>query len=270
MTRGATMVASLITLAVIAMASSADANPTQPEKLWDGFRAPTGIATAPDGTVYVSNWGAGTVERIGVDGVRSTALTGIAAPAGIAIDGAGAVFVASYSDDDVLRLAPDGTRTRVASGLATPAGLGFAADGRLLVANRAAGEIVSIDLSNGTQRILARSLSLPVGVVEMMDGSVITSQYGGRVTRILADGSTQELGASFSRPGVGIVADGPDAVLVADNGASVVRRVSMDGRSAVVASGFEGSLVALGRGRDGHLLVGAWGSGIVYRSRVAR
>lgn len=248
---------------------AAHANPSTPEKLWDGFSAPTGIAVHPDGAVYVSNWGGSTVERITPDGTRSTVLDGIASPAGIAIDATGAVFVSSYSGDYIVRITQDGTGTRIAANLATPTGIAFSANGRLLVANRAAGEILSIDPSNGSSRVLARSLSLPVGVTEMEDGSVVTSQYGGRVTRILTDGSTQELGQSFTRPGVGILSDGPDAVVVIDNGASLVRRVSFDGRSEVVAEGFEGSAVALGRGGNGDLLIGAWGAGAVYRAPVS-
>ncbi|MGO4832037.1 serine/threonine protein kinase [Rhizobiaceae sp. 2RAB30] len=236
-----------------------------PEKLWDGFSAPTGIAVHPDGAVYVSNWGGSTVERIAPDGARSTVLEGIASPAGIAIDAKGTVFVSSYSGDYIVRIAPDGKGTRVAENLATPTGIAFSTDGRLLVANHAAGEILSIDPSSGSSRVLVRSLSLPVGVTEMEDGSVVASQYGGRVTRILIGGSTQELGQSFSRPGVGILSDGPDAVVAIDNGAALVRRVSFDGRSEVVAEGFEGSAVALGRAWNGDLLVGAWGAGAVYR-----
>jgi virginiamycin B lyase len=181
-----------------------------------------------------------------------------------------AIFVASYSGDYIVRVAPDGTPTRVSEGLATPTGIAFAANGRLLVANRAAGEILSIDVSNGSRRVIARGLSLPVGIVEMGDGSVVASQYGGRVTRILADGSTQELGQSFSRPGVGILADGPNAVVVIDNGAGLVRRVAFDGRSEVIAEGFEGSAVALGRARNGDLLVGTWGAGAIYRTPAPR
>lgn len=248
-----------------AAATAAYANPVAPEKLWDGFNAPTGIAVHPDGSVYVSNWGGGTVERIAPNGTRSTVLKGIASPAGIAIDAEGTMFVSSYSGDYILRVAQDGTQARVAENLATPTGVAFASNGRLLVANRAAGEILSLDLSNGSRHVVGRGLSLPVGVAEIKDGSVVASQYGGRVTRILPDGSMQELGQSFSRPGVGILPDGPDAVVVIDNGAALVRRVAFDGRSEVVSEGFEGSAVALGRAANGDLLVGAWGAGAVYR-----
>jgi hypothetical protein len=68
----------------------------------------------------------------------------------------------------------------------------------------------------------------------------------------------------FNRPGVGILAEGDDAVLVIDTGASVVRRVSFDGQSSVI-DGLSGSAVALGRAANGDLLVGTWGSGNIYR-----
>jgi len=72
-------------------------------------------------------------------------------------------------------------------------------------------------------------------------------------------------GSQSFNPGVGILADGDDAVLVIDNGASVVRRVSFDGQSSVVVDGLSGSAVALGRAANGDLLVGTWGSGNIYR-----
>jgi hypothetical protein len=69
-----------------------------------------------------------------------------------------------------------------------------------------------------------------MSVVEMADGSLVATQYGERLTRVLPVGKTQELGESFDWRGLGIVADGPDAVLAIDNGAGVVRRVSFGGR----------------------------------------
>jgi glucose/arabinose dehydrogenase len=230
------------------------------EPLLQGFSAPVGIHAYGDTSQLVSNWGGGTVERMQADGTRSVFLDNIASPAGVAIDATGAVFVSSYSSDILVRVGPDGKRKTVADGLATPTGIAFARDGRLLIANRSSGEIVAFDTKTGN-----RTVVLPVGVVEMPDGSIVSSQYGGRVTRILPDGMVQELGQSFNRPGVGILADGDDAVLVIDNGASVVRRVSFDGQSSVVVDGLSGSAVALDRAANGDLLVGTWGSGNIYR-----
>ena len=234
------------------------------EPLYGGFSEPTGIAAGKDGSLYVSNWGGGTVERIAPDGLRSIFMDKIQAPAGIAVDDRGAVYVAAYSGDLVHRVDTDGSRSVVATNLATPTGIAFSASGVLLIANRASGEIVSLDLSTGKTRVAASGLSLPVGVVEMADRSLVVSQYGGRVTRVFPDGATAELGQSFNRPGVGIVTDGADAVLVIDNGANVVRRVGIDGGSQVVLSGMAGSAVALGRNATGAVLAGCWGSGNIY------
>ncbi len=235
------------------------------EPCFKGFSAPVGIHALENSAVLVSNWGKGTVERLEPNGDRMVFLDNIASPAGIAVDAQGAVFVSSYSGDMIVRVTPDGKRAQVADGLATPTGIAFGRDGRLLIANRSSGEIVALDTRTGRRTVVARGLSLPVGVVEMPDGSIVSSQYGGRVTRVLPNGNLQELGQSFDRPGVGILSDGADAVLVIDNGASVVRRVSFDGRSHIVVDGLSGSAVALGRAADGDLLVGTWGDGNVYR-----
>lgn len=255
----------MLASATVAAFAATTANAQAIEPILQGFSAPVGIHALGDADLLVSNWSGGTVERVGANGTRTVFLDGISSPAGIAVDATGAVFVSSYSSDIIVRIAPDGRRETIADGLATPTGIAFARDGRLLIANRSSGEIVALDTKSGERSVVARGLSLPVGVVEMPDGSIVSSQYGGRVTRIRPDGKVQELGASFNRPGVGILADGDNAVLVIDNGASVVRRVSFDGQSSVVVDGLSGSAVALGRAADGDLLVGTWGGGNVYR-----
>lgn|GEM_PF-124703 len=235
------------------------------EPLYSGFNAPTGIAFDSMGSLYVSNWGSGTVERITSDGTRSTVMTGIASPAGIVFDSDDTLYVAAYSGDYIESLATNGMRKSVAEGLATPTGLCFAKSGLLMATNRASGELLAINLDSGEKQVIASSLSLPVGVTELSDGSFVVSQYGGRVTRVLADGEQIELGRTFSRPGVGIIAAGDDSVMAVDNGADVVRRVDLSGESEIVAENMTGSLVALGRDRAGRIYAGTWGSGNIYQ-----
>lgn len=235
------------------------------EPLYDGFRSPVGLACDAQGTMYITNWGGNTVERITRDGRRSVFIDDIASPAGIAIDRDGSIYVSSYAGNYIMRYSPDGTSRRMADGLATPAGISLAEDGRLLVANRAANEILAMDVKTGTCTVLADGFATPVGVVEMADGSIVVSQYGGRVTRVTSTGKRQELGQDFVRPGVGIVADGNDAIVVVDYGGGVVRRVFFDGQTSVVVRGVSGSPVALARDHLGALLVGTWEAGHVYR-----
>ncbi|KAA9000756.1 serine/threonine protein kinase [Affinibrenneria salicis] len=235
------------------------------ETAYQGFQSPTGIVEVADVGIYVTDWSANTVTRIDTQGRRSVIVKDLPAAAGLAIDDMGSLFITSYSADYILRIDPDGATRRISGNLSTPTGIAFAHDGRLLVANRGSGEVISLDVSSGQVKKVADSLSLPVGVVEMADGSIVVSQYGGRVTRIMRNGSQQEIGRDFTRPGVGILADGPDAVLIVDNGAGVLRRVSFDGTSSVVADNLSGNAVALGRGVNGDVLIGCWGSGIIYR-----
>lgn len=234
------------------------------QKQYDGFQSPVAIV-AQDDALYISDWSANNVVRIQKDGHRSVAASNIAAAAGLAIDTQGRLYISSYSDDYIVRLESDGTLHRIIGNLATPTGIAFARNGELLVANRAAGEVVRVNVDKGSSRLVANGFDLPVRVVEMPGGDIVVSQYGGRVTRVLADGSKQELGQSFIRPGVGIAADGNNAVLVADNGAGVIRRVDFKGRTVTVSSKMAGNVVALGKGIDGEWLVGTWGDGSIYR-----
>jgi len=232
---------------------------------YQGFSSPTGIVAQAGEAVYVSDWSANTVTRIGKDGSHRVVAQGIAAPAGLALDKQGRLYIASYSGDYITRLEADGSLKSIAENLATPTGIAFAQDGRLLIANRATGQVLALNTENGKTAVLADGFDLPVGVAQTADGSIVVSQYGGRVTRIKPDGGKQELGQEFNRPGVGIAADGVDAVWVADNGASVVRRVDFNGKTTTVSPKLDGSVVALGKGINGEWLAGAWGSGKVYR-----
>ena len=56
------------------------------EPLYDGFRSPVGIACDANGSIYVTNWGSNTIERITKNGGRTVFASGIVSPAGIAID----------------------------------------------------------------------------------------------------------------------------------------------------------------------------------------
>ncbi|ABR75420.1 serine/threonine protein kinase [Actinobacillus succinogenes] len=256
-------------LSAIAFAACAQetAAPPQVEILYQDFQSPTAIVSN-EHAVYVSDWSADHIVRIAADGSRRILPVKIAAPAGLALAKDGTLYAASYSGDYILRIEADGRSERIAEGLATPTGIAFARSGELLIANQAAGEIVALNIETGKRRIAASGLSLPVGVTEAADGSLVASQYGGRVTRITTDGQPHEIGRSFTRPGVGIINDGTQAVLVADNGAGLVRRVSLDGKeSRPVTPKLQGSLVALGRGLHGETLAGAWGSGTIYRLR---
>lgn len=238
-------------------------SPAGARALHTGFSSPTGLAFGPDGAMYVSNWSAGTVERIGADGARSTYLDGLDAPAGLAVTEAGVLYVADYSADVVYRATGAGEFEEFATGFRTPTGIGFDARRNLLVANRASDEIIRVR-PDGTRSTLAGGLHTPVGVAAHPDGTVYVSNYEGGISRIRPGGRPETLSDEVEGPGVGVVVTEDDELYVADRAGGAVTRVRPDGSAEPVLRGLD-SPVALGVDAAGELHTATWGDSAVYR-----
>ncbi|WP_332304398.1 NHL repeat-containing protein [Rhizobium sp. GR12] len=240
------------------------ANPPTPDKLWDGFSSPVGMAFDAAGHLYVAEWGAGRVLRIAPDGTRAVFADGLAGPSGLAIGPDGAIYVASYSRGEIYRFTPEGARSLHVTGLATPAGIGFDRTGRLLIANRRTNEILSLT-DNGRPTPVIDSLQTPVGAVQTPDGGYVVSNIGGGVTIVRPDGARVEAGAAFRTPGPDVAMTRDGRVFVVDYGGTTVREILPDGRSRTVADGIK-SPVGLVLSPDGaSLLTAAWSDGTIYR-----
>lgn len=227
-----------------------------------GIQSPVGMIYDKDGALYVAEWGAGRVSRFDATGRRATVTDSIRSPAGLAFDDNGILYAASYGDGSVYALEKGKEPRRVASGFAAPTGLLWSRDKGLLVANRNAGEVIRLH-PDGTKEVLSRNHKTPVGLARTADGSIFVSCYGGSVDRIAPDGRTSTVYTGLSTPGVGIIADGPDRVLVVDYGGSIVARVDAQGKASTVADGLR-SPVALVRMPDGRLLVGTWADNAAF------
>ncbi|MDE7371924.1 MAG: hypothetical protein K2N07_09355 [Desulfovibrio sp.] len=229
-----------------------------------GLSAPVGMAHDAQGRLWVAEWGADRIVRLDERGRRAEVIAGIAQPAGLAFDADGTLWAAGYGDGRIYAWTPEQGLRVVAAGLSAPTGLFWSAETGLLAANRNAGELVRIQ-PDGTREVVSSGHRLPVGVTRLADGSLAVSCYGGSVDMVAPDGAVRSLPAAAAglvRPGVGILAAGPDSVLVADNGADAVARLEREGRAAVLASGLA-SPVGLARAPDGRLLVATWGDGTV-------
>lgn len=240
-----------------------------PEKLWDDFSSPVGMAFDAAGHLYVAEWGAGRVSRIAPDGTRTTFADGLSGPSGLAVGPDGAIYVASYSRDEIYRFTPDGVRSVHVTGLATPAGIGFDRTGRLLIANRRTNQILGLT-DNGRLTPVIDGLQTPVGAVQTLDGGYVVSNIGGGVTIVRPDGTRIEAGAAFSTPGPGVAMTKNGRVFVVDYGGTTVREVLPTGQSRAVAEGLI-SPVGLVLAPDGaSLLTAAWGDGTIYRIPIPR
>ena len=130
-----------------------------------------------------------------------------------------------------------------------------------MVANCNAGEIVRL-FPDGKKEVVSANHKTPVGLARTQDGSLWISCLNGGIDRIPPGGQARTVFSGLRSPGVGIIADGDDAVLVADYGGTTVVRVDAGGQATVVAGGLR-SPVGLVRMGDGRLLAGVWGDNAV-------
>lgn len=258
-----------LALAIVAfpsplMPTAAHANKVAPEKLWEGFSSPVGMAFDAAGNLFVAEWGAGRVSRIDATGNRTTFADGISGPSGLTIGSDGTIYVASYSRDEVYRFTPAGERSTHVTGLATPAGIGFDRSGRLLIANRRTNQIVAVT-GNGQLETVIDGLQTPVGAVQTPDEGYVVSNIDGDITIVRPDGSRIQTGQTFGAPGPGIATMTSGRVFVVDYGGTAIHEISPDGKSRIVADGLR-SPVGLVVAPDGaSLLTAAWGDGAIYR-----
>jgi len=230
------------------------------------FEDPFGVATAPDGTIYVADGaGAHRIYRItpddrisifaGSDRGLQDGPAGSArfdTPSGLALDARGNLYVADTGNDAVRRISPDGLVATVAgveAGLNGPVGIAVDTRGRLIVADTYNDRIVAID-TNGAIAIIAGGgspgfedgtaarFNTPCGVAVDEQGAIYVADTGNRAVRIISpEGAVSTLAPRYSETSfvpLGIaVANG--SVFVADARGRVIE-ITPDGERVVAGS----------------------------------
>ncbi|HEY7187818.1 MAG TPA: hypothetical protein VH436_14780 [Vicinamibacterales bacterium] len=188
------------------------------------FSTPSGIALAPNGTLYVADTGNNAIRRITPDGSVST-LAGDGTPGyadgpahqarfngpiGIAVAPNGRIVVADTYNDRIRAIDVDGTVTTLAgsgqpgaddgdaSGASfdTPTGLAFDASGILYVADTGNGVIRVVDMNGHvTTPTWAHGDGFfrPLGMAVAPNGEMYVVDEGGRIVAIRADGASRTL-----------------------------------------------------------------------------
>lgn len=232
-----------------------------PEKIAVGFSSPVGMAFDGQGNLYVAEWGADRVTRLAPDGTRSVTTTEVASPSGLAVDLEGTLRVASYTQGAVYRVR--GTKAEVEeSGLRTPAGISPMHDGAYYVADRGLNQVLKI-VPGGARETVLGNLKTPVGVARFQNERVVVAELNGNVMAHFPDGRVVILSRVLKQPAVGLVVLDENSVAAADYGGTAVYRITLDGKTTVLADGLP-SPVGLAMGPDGRLYVGCWGDGALY------
>lgn len=227
-----------------------------------GLSAPVGMAWDRNGDLYVSEWGADRVVKFDKSGNREVVAAGVRNPAGLAFAQDGALYIAGYGDNAIHAWDSKNGLRKIAGGFSSPTGMIADNDGSIIVANRDAGEVVRL-YADGSKKVISRNHKTPVGIAKISDGSIFVSCYGGSVDLIEPSGKMRILPANLSIPGVGIIAAGPDSVLVVDYGAGKIAEVDKSGATIIAADNLS-SPVALGKSPDGKILAGCWGDGSIH------
>ncbi len=158
------------------------------------LQEPRGVATAPDGTVYVADAGRKAIIEIPNDGgpPRAFAEGELKEPSGVVVlrdrslvvldAGAGALWRIDPSSGELgERLAPN-------QGLYGPRGIAVTTDGRIAVADTGNNRIVLIPLSGGNPQYV-EGLREPTDVALLPDGNLLVAETGtNRITIVRPSG----------------------------------------------------------------------------------
>lgn len=179
---------------------------------------PIAVAAQPDGTVFFTESGTGSLRRISPSGDVSTVLTGFYRPACLAVDKLGTVYVCM--GNSLLRVSPTGASTLFTEGteigLSDPLGSGFFNPSAASVDG--AGNVYVADTGNHTIRRITQ------------DG-VVTTVAGRRGAAGYVDGNASS--ARFREP-VGVAVDSTGIIYVSD-GSMTIRRITPDGEVSTLA-----------------------------------
>ena len=132
----------------------------KPLQVIHGFKAPSDALELGDGTLIVTQMGAGDLVRV-KDGVRTIVASGLTAPGGLAAGPDGSVYVADTGAGRVVRVALDtGAVSVVASDLKLPKSVAVDRDGALVVLEVGARAVISIDPGTGARNVIADQLAV--------------------------------------------------------------------------------------------------------------
>lgn len=173
-----------------------------------------GVATGPDGRVYVTDYEAGKVLVVDLSGNSpAAAFATVAGASAVAVDKAGRVLVTSVDDGTLTIFNPDGTTASVINVGGASAGVAVAADGSIVVS------VLNEELSGGSLLVFTpgsaapRRITLidvtPYGVVVGPDGRILVTDYDGAGVVVLEhDGSQSRIETAALPFGITVASDG--------------------------------------------------------------
>ncbi len=126
---------------------------------------PDGLAFGPDGNLYVSNYGTGTIDQV-VGNTVNLVVNDSGGPGGLAFDSSGNLYVANGNTNNVEQITPGGGVSTFATITGEPNFLTFGNGGNLYVTLYTGGVVDKIS-SSGVVSTFATGLDGPAGIVAL-------------------------------------------------------------------------------------------------------
>jgi streptogramin lyase len=218
---------------------------TGAQQVLDLFELPTDLVLAPDGLLYLSEWG-GLVKRLNLTNGLVTVVnpgTALTEVWGIALGTDGRLFVTCSADDAVVAIDPlTGSEEVVSRGnlLQAPAGIDFLDAGQLVVSSSLNNRLVAVALTDGTQTLIAEDegLGFPWGVA-VSGATVYAAAYDSQLIQRVSGGlaETFYLLESGWPAGLAVTSQGELFCGVTEPGADRLLRIGPQGNLLQTYSG---------------------------------
>lgn len=215
----------------------------------------------PQGSLFVADWGAGTVLRVTPDGEVSIVADKLNEPAGLARDNGGNLYVSTHAQGmpeagTVIRISETGEQTVFAEGLSGPTGLAFDAHDNLFVANFDGNTIVRIG-PDGDSTLVTDSIPTPAALVFDEAGRLFAvSSTQGTLYRISLTGEIAVLARGLQVPS-DLAIDPEGHLIVTNFGGTELSYVDEKGEVSTFALVPKGT-ISLAFNHEGNLVLANW------------
>lgn len=208
--------------------------------LAQGLNSPDDLALAPNGTLYFSDTGKGTIEQLNPNGTASVVVSGLVEPEGIVILPDGNLIVVEQGKNRLLLVHP-GQPPAVWLALENKTGqagvdnlIRDPKSGDLIIPDSPNGRILRVTMEKQV-KVIATGFVRPTGVDVEGDGSLIVAdEFGNTVKRVHADGRSESLGR-FAEPD-DVLVDRDGNIFVASLADNSIRRITRVGISAAAGA----------------------------------
>lgn len=191
------------------------------------------IAMDSANNLYVTNYNAGSISKIGQNASSATFTSGLTLPQAIAIDSSGNVYTASNGTNIVIKTTPGGVSSQLGGSTGTnPRGIALDSSGNVYTANWVGNSVTKITSDGSTTTTLASTGANtgPVDLVVDSSGNIFTANNtSNTISKITPGGAVTTFATIAGSSPNGIAIDGSNNLYVSGQTSGRAYKVSSSG-----------------------------------------